>query len=279
MSITVQEKHLGTSGNTTGWKYDYVITDDDGLMTEFQAATALANAAPASISDGEGGFLVLADVQLSEFRTTSTKTIAIGSASYNLPEEGSGLSTTSHIAEASYEFSYQAPSAHVYLALATTPYGTNAPNFGNRINCRYDGPDVVCDGLDLPAGNTTNVWRLTVPRGFVTSTYEALVEGMVGSVNSAPFKGRPAHTMRFVQVQSNVTKGASMSIAWGFQYSPNVTGLSIDGIDSIAKGGHELISRLDEKKLDPINNKLILQARAIYVHQVFPLADFNQLGF
>ncbi len=303
MTITVQEKHEGTSGSAGGWKYDYLVTDDSGTMTEFEAANAVALEAPNPLSDGGGGILVLADINVGSFMESPSVTRAIVTASYGVPEEGSrlgrdGTSPTGGV-EATYEFSYQAPSEHISLALQTLKYPSTAPSFGNRIKCRYDGPDLVCEGLDLPSGNTTNVWRLNVPRGYVTAEYEALVESMVGSVNYTTFKGRPPGTMRFVQVQSTLTRSSSMSISWGFQYSPNIgdvtvnygspignvrynSGLpaqTIDGLTNIKKPGHWLLWNLDEKKLDITNQKMVMQARAIYVQEVFPVADFNQLGF
>ncbi len=66
-------------------------------------------------------------------------------------------------------------------------------------------------------------------------------------------------------------------MAWGMQYAANQTGLTVDSISSISKPGHHVQWQLDRREVD--NNKQILVPRAVYVQQVFPTADFNQLGF
>lgn len=273
--ITVELKHRGSTGNSGGWKYDYIVTgtDADSEMSEFEAIAAVTGEAPESIADGIGGVLYLADAQCDDYILAPSWARAFISAVYAPPDEGTPLAAAG-TPEAIYEFSYQAPQDHIYYALATTSYGTSPPDIKNKVFIDADGNHL---GLDLPPGNTTNVWRLTVPSGFVTSAYEALIESMVGAVNSSPFKGRPAGSMRFVQCNSSLTRGGSMSMAWGMQYAANQTGLTVDSISSISKPGHHVLWQLDRREVD--NNKQILVPRAVYVQQVFPTADFNQLGF
>ncbi len=302
--ISIEERKTSTSGSTAGWECGYIVmaTDSDAEENdEFSLAELVVAGVPATLSDSDGGVLILSDVRLVEFHDTPSGLIGIYTAVYGPPEEGSrvGAEATTPLASAVYEFSYQAPSEHIYLALRTRSFGTNPPFFDNRIKCRYDGPDLVHDGLDLPAGNTTNVWRLNVPRGFASTSYEMMVENMVGKVNATAFKGRPPGTMRFVQCQSSLTRGASLSMTWGFQYSPNIgimtvtydapfgsvtydSGLpakKIDDISGVSKPGHWVAWNLDQKKLDLTAGKMVLEARAIYVQEVFEVADFNDLGF
>lgn len=302
--ISIEEKNVGTSGSTSGWTIDYVViaTDDDAASNdEFTLAEQVAaNAAP-TLTDSDGNVLILADVQLSNFHDTPAGLIGFYSASYGPPEEGTNISglQTAPLSEAVYEFAYQAPTAHVFFALKTVSYGTNPPPFDNRIKCRYDGGDLVHDGIDLPSGTTTNVWRVNVPRGFCSGAYESLVENMMGCTNAYTFKGRPPGTMRFVSCQSSTVRAGSLSMTWGFQYSPNIGSLSvsygppfggvvydsgiaplkIDDISGVCKPGHWISWNLDEKKFDPTSKKMILKARAIYSQQVFEIADFNELGF
>lgn len=273
--ISVELKNRGSTGSAGGWKYEYIVigSEDDSEMTEFQAMDAVSLETPESISDTLGSAVFLSDVQLDDFITSPSRTIAFVSALYGPPDEGSPLGGGGQ-PEAVYEFAYQAPSEHIYYALSTTSYGTSPPDIKNKVFIDADGQH---QGLDLPSGNTTNVWRLTVPSGFVTSTYEALVESMVGAVNSSPFKGRPAGSMRFVQCNSSLTRGGSMTMTWGMQYSANQTGLTIGGISSINKLGHQLLWQLDDRQIS--NGKQVLVPRAVYVQTVFPTADLNQLGF
>lgn len=273
--IEIDLKFRGTTASTGAWSDTYILkaTEAHSEITELEAMAAVAAYAPTSISDNEGNSLYAADVQLEDFIPASGLTIAFVTVPYAPPESGSPLGSPESPA-AVYEFSYQAPSEHIYYALATTSYGTSPPDIKNKVFVNADGEHL---GLDLPGGNTTNVWRLTGPKGAVSSTYEALVEGMMGSVNSAPFQGRPAGSMRFVQCTSSVTRGGSVALTWGFQYSANQTGLTIGGISGVSKKGHNVLWQKDEWKVD--NNALVLVPRAVYVQQVFPEADLNQLGF
>lgn len=272
--ITVEEKHRGISGDAFNRTKEYVVigTDADAEMDEDAAIREVVSFTP-----DEYFGLARQNAQINDFILTPSQTIAIISMQWGeVDGSGGGGIVPLPTIEAAYEFAYQAPSAHIFHALDTRTYGTNAPDFGDKINVTPDGEHL---GLDLPAGNTTNNWRVTVPNGYVTSAYEAMVEGMMGKTNAQEFKGRPAGTMRFVQVQSSVVAGGSMSISWGFQYSPNRTGLTISGISSVDIGGHELWWTLDKKELDLTNGKIVIKPRAVYVHQVVESADFNALGF
>ncbi len=282
MTVTIAEKHRGTSGSSESWRVQYTVeaTGADASKTEFELAAAVAVIVPDTITDNDGGGLILGDISIDEMYDGTEVTHAIATASYNLAQIGSklGKANTTPLSELVYEFNYQATSEHIYFALGTRKYGTNAPELGNRIRVRYDGNDLITDGVDLPSGGTTNTWRMTVPRGYVSGLYESRVEGMIGGVNLTTFKGREPGTMRFVSVQSSVSAGASMNIAWGFQYAPNRTGLTIEGISGIEILGHEVWWSLDEKKLDTTAKKMVLQPRAIYVQQVFPAVELNDLG-
>lgn len=281
MAITIEERSRGQTGSTSDWQIAYLLTDPDGDIGEVAAAKAVADEAPPTIDDDLGAALILADVRLDDFIVTPASTYAYVTAIYGPPEEGTRLGgeETTPVTEAAYEFAYQAQSVHIYDALSTTSYGTDPPDFGNKIRCRYEGHDLIHEGIDLPGANTTNIWRMTVPNGFLTSTYEALVESMMGSVNNNTFKGRPAGTMRFVQCQSSIASIGTVQISWGFQYSPNRTGVTIGGISSISIGGHQIWWTLDEKTPDATAKKVVLEPRAVYVQTVFQSADLSLLGF
>lgn len=284
--ITASIKQRGADGSLGRRTVRYVVigTDADSEMTDAEALAAIAGpggAAPNEIDDGLGGLLYAKDASLDELIQTPTQTIAIVSAEYGPAEAPSQLDEggTEPQASASYEFAYQAPSAHIFYALNTTAYGTDPPDFGNKIRCKYDGQDLVHEGIDTPAANTTNIWRLTVPKGFVTSAYESLVESLMGSVNSESFKGRPAGTMRFVQCQSSVSTGGTLNISWGFQYVPNETNKTIGGITGVDIGGHQIWWTFDERSADLTAKKVVLEPRAVYVQDIFNAADLNDLGF
>lgn len=280
MTISVELMNNGIGGDFSGRTARYMVRSDEDI-DEDVAMVAAVEFAPAIIDNGAGLQLIAKNGAIDGIYWKADGTLAFVTVSWGLPEDGTILNpsgTTIH-GEETYEFSYQAPTGHINFALATTAYGTNAPNFGNRIRCRYDGPDLVVDGIDLPAGTPTDTWRFTAPLGFITPSYRDLVVTMMGGVNVLPFADRPAGTMRLVQVQSSIVRGGSQSLSWGFQFNANRTGVTIGGISGIAIGGHDAWWALDEKSLDAVNGKIILKERAVYVQQIFPYVNMNLLNF
>lgn len=250
--------------------YRVVGTDSDSEMDEDAAIQAVIGSTP----DERGG-LFRTNAQIVGFWLTPTSTIAHITMQWGELEGGGAISVPGG-ADAVYEFAYQAEQGHHYYAIATQAYGSSPPDLQNRINVSGDGETL---GLPGPACGTSNVWRLTVPSGFVTSTYEAFVEGMMGAVNSTPFKGRPAGTMRLVQVQSQAARGGGATISWGLRYSPNQTNITLHGISGVNIGGHDVWWPY-EKKIEDLAAKVVkVSTKWIYVHRVCPLADLNLLGF
>lgn len=285
MTVSIDEKHRGTTGSSTGWKIDYVVraTGSDSTKTEFQLAELVGDAAPSTITDSSGSLLILADVQLTEFNDTTVGPIAFYSAIYGPPEEGSPLGTGS-FGDATFDFNYQAPSVHLDYAIATRQKAsddffplTDGPEFDDAIIVRYENGRPIHEGIDTPAGNTTHTFGISVPSGAITSAYQNTVLGLMGAVNSSTFKGAAAGTVRFVQCQSQ-TSGGKTRISWGFQFSPNRTGLTIAGISGIDIGGHEIYWGLDMTTQDPESKHLRIQTAVVYVQQIFPLYDLNLLG-
>lgn len=290
MAFEVEPLNNGVSGGVKGRTRKYLVrgtgtdadSDEDACMQA--VAGAVSGVAPQVISDAAGGFLTGNDVSVDSIYWTQSGTLAVISVAYGQPEDGSllGGSNSSAVMDAQHEFSYQAPTAHIEYALSTTSYprsGTTAPNFGNRIRVKYDGPDMVVEGIDLQAGTTTDSWTLTAPYGFIGPAYRDLVVSLMGQVNSQPFAGRPIGTMRFVQCSSTIQYRKSVRLQWGFQFSENRTGVVIGGITVANIGGHQIWWTLDDKQLDAAAKKIVLRERAVYVQTVYKTGNLNQLNF
>src|SRR5262245_11669956 len=120
MAIDVAEKNQGSTGNATGWQLDYIARDPTGLETDIAIAEAVAEYAPDTITDPSGNALVQLDVRANRINATPAGTRGEFSVMYGLPEEGSPLAAGN--SSATYEFNYQAPTAHIFYALSTTAY-------------------------------------------------------------------------------------------------------------------------------------------------------------
>jgi hypothetical protein len=280
MAITVELMNNGVSGNLSQRTAKYLVRADSDI-DEDAAMLAAIDFAPTVIDNGTGLALIGVDAAIDGIYWTQNGTLAFVTVSWSMPEAGSKFRPTdSNIrGEETYDFSYQAPTGHIEFALSTTKYGTNAPEFGNRIRCRYDGPDLIVDGVDLPSGSPTDTWKFNCNKGFITPAYRDLVVSMMGGVNVKKFAGRPIGTMRLVSVQSSIVKHGSQNVSWGFQFNANRTNVTIGGITGVNIGGHDIWWALDEKNLDAVNGKIILKERAIYVQQIFPLVDMDKLNF
>lgn len=282
--ITVEEKGRDPiRGDAFNEEVDYIVigTEGDADMTRSQAIQAVVDVTPEDI---EG--ILRANAVIKEWHVTQIGTIAIISMVYG-EASGGGGGVLIPQSEAVYEFQYQAPSEHIYRSLATRVYSTTgleaSLHFCQMIKVPPHGDDGP-EGITLPAGNTTNIWRINTTASFVDAAYESMVESMMGSVNSTAFKGRPPGSMRFVQCDSQVTSGNKLSITWGFQFSANRTGIVVPLIDggniTFDKAGHELSwDYSPHKVVHPTLGRPILQPQFIVVDQVFPLVDFSQLGF
>lgn len=185
-----------------------------------------------------------------------------------------------------YEFAYQAESEHVYLSLGTRGYAASGDppwDFKGAINVRKVNGEPVVEGLDLPAGNPTSTWALTVNRSALTTAYEQLVEGLMGTTNNAQFRSRPIGTMRFVNCSTQFVSGNKAVIRFGFQFKPKLTNIALaNGTITVAElNGHELLWGYFEEEVaqpNPNNQGVVKFPRFVYAEKVFREGNHSLLG-
>lgn len=281
MAVTAKEYFRSRRGDAySSRERDYIVTDSDGDLDDTAAINAAVAESPATIATTDGSL----------FRTNANIAREISNGqmvvSVQYGEIGFGGAATMPAGTLEYEFNYQAPSERIYQSLETksiTIAGGTWPTdrFGGAIGVllNNDGTHDI-EGVETSPGNTTNTWSFTAPA--VTSAYEAMVEGMCGAVNNAPFKGRPAGTMRLVSVQSNASFTSKAQIRFGMQFSPNVTNIPVGNITVPSKDGHDYLwvyRDLREQVIDNGKKLLLPYPKAAVVERVFPRANFSLLGF
>lgn len=282
MTITASEMFRGQRGDAySSREIDYLVQDSGGADLDVtDAIYAAAAASPATIAGTDDSELVRGNATLSRIVRNDLMVVSV-----QYGEAGvSGSRTEKAVGTIEYNFSYQAPSERVFQSLQTVGvYSSSASwstsTFGGAIGVlrNADGSYDV-EGVETAPGNTTNTWDYTVAA--VSLAYEALVESLMGCVNSVPFRSRPAGSMRFVQCSSTQSNSGKATIHFGFQYAANVTNLAVGSITVPAKDGHDYLwvyRDLKEKTPTGTLKMLLPSPQAAIVERVFRRENLNQL--
>lgn len=271
MTAVAKEMFNSRRGDAESREREFLVTESGSDLTEQAAIEAALAAAPSELDD-----MVLVNASISKHVSNTMMKVAV---QYGVLGQGSPLAPPG---TSEYEFNYQAESEHIDYSIATVVVRQKnvtaaMPSnfFGHAIRVPEQGK--LPEGVDLPAGNTTNVWTFTI-NGKPSQDYERLVEGLMGCVNISPFKNRPIGSMRFVQCQSNTIAGNKTQIRFGMQYSANVTNLEIvSGLVVPEKRGHDYM--WVQYKKAPNGAHIVPSPEFAVVEQVFRYGDLNQLGF
>lgn len=139
------------------------------------------------------------------------------------------------------------------------------------------------EGVDIPdaAFKWTETWQLLLANyGF---TYSSILGDYSGMMNSAPFRGKPARTVKFgggVGGQS-IKDPRLLEVAFHFEYSRPGTDLVVDDITGIQKAGWDYLwIRYDprEDRTVPAKPKSIMKPVQVEVERVLYEFDFALLG-
>lgn len=182
-----------------------------------------------------------------------------------------------------YKFNFQAPSAKIYQSLATIDSETagagTAADYDGSINVVNDGGKDRVEGVQLaPPPETFTLTYADLP-SVIDGTYQQLVEGMCGHVNSATFRGRPAGSLLLARVTGGYNQSGLWNIDFGFSYIANETSLSVgDNITIDAKDGHDLLWVYYGPIPDAAANQIVKRPLHAYIERVWPRANFNSLS-
>lgn len=214
-------------------------------------------------------------------RVASLKSISIRDVSNNMWE--ANVSYDVHIPKVldQVDYEFEAGSQQVTLthALATTAYtggGRTAPDFKQGINVSADGK-IQGIAVDRPqfTFQLTKYWD----PADVTAAYQLTVAGLVGKVNDATFPsgGLPAGSVKFLGARGRLA-GNKFPITYRFEFSPNETGLTVADITGINRKGWQYLDIYRRTISDASAKKKVEVPHSVYVHTVYPEADFSALG-
>jgi hypothetical protein len=154
------------------------------------------------------------------------------------------------------------------------PSGATAVDNKGLLGLDEDG---VPQGVDIPTPRAVASAANIVST--MSASTEATMQGIVGCVNNATYRGRPAGTLLCTGVSINQQSESRWEVAANFEYSANETGIVIGDITVTSKLGWQYLDIQYAKKKDGTGRSVTVPVQAT-VHNVFPTANFaTALGF
>ena len=162
------------------------------------------------------------------------------------------------------------------------PPGKAAPeNFG-AIGARPDG---TVEGVDVLVPDFRWTEKYTVNPGMLTWAYAVTCAYLTRCVNVGGFRGFAAGEVQFRGSTAEVRLSGTVQepdlradISYEFAAQPNVVDQQIGQITGITAKGFEYVDVRYEQVDDAAANKTTPKPIAVYVHQVYPYANFGSLG-
>lgn len=177
------------------------------------------------------------------------------------------------------EFEFEAGSQSVTLthANSTTVYtggGRTAPDFKGGINVSSDGK-IQGIAVDRPrfSFTLTKYWAASA----IDAAYLVTARSLAGTVNNATFWGFAAGTIRFMGHRGRKV-GDKFPVAYMFEFSPNETGITVGDITGISRTGWQYLDIYRMTVADSSAKKNIQVPHSVFIHTVYPPADFSILG-
>lgn len=273
MAYTINEllgSRDGQAGDNDAYAYRYmVVGSDPETDTEAGAFAAAYAAAPATLNglpkvggsfESLGGLLWLVEVQYRPGSMRITAPPAAGS-----PNRES-FSTTGGV-------------QNIKRSLATIwgdvspSWGLDVFDFGGLINVTDDS----VEGVDIvvPAHNETVTRYLD--DASVTPTFRKNIRDLTGCVNDDDFRGYAAGEVLFLGATGERREADGVwEITYHFDIRPNKEDIEVQDFEPFDQLGHEYVWFRTAPTSDP--SGLARLPSHVYVEQVYPMADFDELG-
>ena len=269
-TFTVEERWAGrkrSGGNARSASVEYIITqtydvqNPNATSDDGEAIQALVGNSPDKWGTAEIPRASYDVEQISD-------RIWLGTVNYNYNEKE----------EDKFEYSFDTGGGTQKITQTISPlqvhkYGANAPDFQGAINVddnSVNGIDIIVPVFNFSETRVVN--KLNIDTGFKLSIFN-----LVGKVNASSWHGFAAGEVLFAGA-SGAKSGrfGDWEITYKFAASPNKTNITIGSITGINKKGWEYLWVRYEKSTD--QNCLIQIPKSVYVHEVYPSANFSALG-
>lgn len=175
-------------------------------------------------------------------------------------------------AEFAFDFSLRNQKVQKSLSTVNSYVASGiAPDHNQAVNVQPDGK---IEGADVLFPASTFTLTFENDTAFFSDAYLLAVEGLIGKVNSAAYRGRPAGSLLFSGARGSVKSEGRTALAYSFAYSPNATGLTIGSIGSIAKDGWDYLWVLWKPQADATAKTIVREPQAVYVERMYERDDF-----
>jgi hypothetical protein len=286
MTIEVFEllgtKHsLSRAGTDTSLQSNYWIRGTDDRDAAIAALLTSIDLSPAVMN---GTAIVIADSLEIEEVTDDQWQASISFVSPDNPRM-SAPQQPKQIGEATFSFDGTGGTTTITQAYAQTGYGTDPPDHGKAVNVIdgiAEGVEVVVPALSFAIQQKFDGGTITLPwlRSIVLAT---------GCVNGDVFLGfmpgevlflGPTGSQPFAFFSNGQVQFAEREMEFRFAVSPNLTGLTIDGISVPSKPGHDYLWRHRVRKTDTSTppRGITEKTLGVYVSQVYRRIPFATLG-
>ncbi len=280
MSVTCTEKINGRNiidGVSKSATISYILQGIKGESDTFQDLEDAAHAAllatspetwPIGGSDVPRQSRQIEDVFVDE---NGTRAIWEGTVTYSFQTQRTAGNSV-------YQFDTGGHTEHVNQSIATVnkyaPTGETAPDHNRAIGVSGDN----IQGVDVPKPSY-NFSEVHYMDDTTVNSLKSTWADLTGSVNSSTFAGFPAGEVLF-QGASGTKRGnaADWEITFKFSRKPNATGLSVGNITGIEKKGWDYLWVQYENAEDATAKRIKKIPMAVYVEQVLPTGDLNNLG-
>lgn len=191
------------------------------------------------------------------------------------------------VATTQWEFEISAETQRRYLAVSQQRFGAKAPEHGLYINVRDENGVLRVDGVDAFLPRRIYRIRKTFPYTAFTDTYINTIEGLVGKMNNATYKGVPAKELLFLGTRGSIASSGESEISFEFwrKRPPALpitipggagesdivipTGTDISGFDIIWAAMREGVGAVNDMEAG---------AKGVYVSRIVELGNFSLLG-
>lgn len=183
-----------------------------------------------------------------------------------------------------YRFNFQAPGGHIYQSLATIllygPGGSpDVPYFDGAINVVDDEGKQRVEGVNLSPPAEVFTLSYVANDSIITGSYQLIVEGLCGCVNSTSFRGRAAGSVMLVRASGGRDRSGKWSIEFGFGYIANSTSIPVgDEMTIPSKDGFDYLWAYYGSTKDDDAKSVVKRPAAAYVERIYPRADLNELN-
>ena len=182
----------------------------------------------------------------------------------------------------SLSFDVSLENVKTFLAISQQKFGTDAPDHQKFINVSVEDGKTKVEGFDIP--RPVQELEISVKKNYndLTDSYLWGLEQKAGTLNNAPWRGRPKGSVLFRGYRVQVSSDGESELVFKFGIKrPPTLPITIGGV-TVPSGtevfGWDVIWVQWKTGKDPTLNDMAAGAKGLYVARVFELSDFSSMG-